>query len=106
MSWHRLLCTPGLVCGFFIGDLEWSNYDLTFQAIANSDEGFTALVHWTGAGDTIGISPGNPMLPDVLRRAASMNAFRARRSRIEPDRWHDVHITGARLQRARRRGWR
>jgi serine/threonine protein kinase len=80
-------------CCFFLGDLTWSNYQLTFKAIANSDDGYSVWFHWTAPATFTAFSPCNPQIPDLfLRQGAQFDRVQTRRQRIEPDRWHDIRL--------------
>jgi hypothetical protein len=91
-----LVLTPRtqFACCFFIGDLTWANYDLTFKAIANSDDGFSVWLHWTAPGTFVGFSPASPsLIPELwTRQGGEFERLRARVARIEPDRWHDIRV--------------
>jgi serine/threonine protein kinase len=84
---------PGVPCGFLFGDLSWSDYQLTFKAIANSDEGYAVWFHWTGAPGCVVFSPAGPLLPQLwMRQGNRVDRVQNRRARIEPDTWHDIRV--------------
>jgi len=83
---------------FLIGNLNWSNYDLTFKAITNGEGAFNVLFHWTAPGTYCGFCPASPnnKFADLFKRQDKSLHLRApgqiRFGRLEPDRWYDIHL--------------
>ncbi|HEY1921216.1 MAG TPA: protein kinase, partial [Tepidisphaeraceae bacterium] len=83
---------------FLIGSLKWSDYDLTFRAISNSEGGFNVIFHWTDPGTYYAFCPGslNNRFSDLFKRVEKGLPQRAngqlRFGRLEPDRWYEIHL--------------
>jgi serine/threonine protein kinase len=83
---------------FLIGSLKWSDYDLTFRAITNSEGSFNVIFHWIAPGTYYGFCPASPnnRFADLFKRVDKGLPERApgqlRFGRLEPDRWYDIHV--------------
>jgi hypothetical protein len=80
---------------YIFGDPNWSNYDLEFEAIANTLNSFRIDFHWVNGGNYCDFDPMNydDTFPDLNVKVSGQwqrkSGFYAR---LEPDRWYKYRV--------------